>query len=234
MARYRGQHRKPTSTARTIARTALAGVVVGTPLVALAPAANAATDATWDRVAACESGGNWSISTGNGYYGGLQFTASTWKAYGGTAYAPQANQATKAEQIAVAEKVLAGQGWGAWPVCSKKAGASGGSTPREAPAGDSAAKSAPKTAPKTAPAAPKKTTTQAPPKTEPAKPAEEKVRASLPADAATGAYTVVAGDTLSDIATKHQVAGGWKALVAKNPQCADNPNLIHPGDKIAF
>ncbi|ODT99804.1 MAG: transglycosylase [Pseudonocardia sp. SCN 72-86] len=229
MARYRGQHRKPTSTARTIARTALAGVVVGTPLVTLAPAANAATDATWDRVAACESGGNWSINTGNGYYGGLQFSASTWKAFGGTKYAATANQATKAEQIAVAEKVLAGQGWGAWPVCSKKAGASGGSTPREVPAGDTT------TAPKTAPKTPKKTTTQAPPpKTEPAEPAEEKIRVSEPADAATGSYTVVAGDTLSEIATAHKVAGGWKGLVAKNPQCADNPNLIHPGDKIAF
>ncbi|MGD9987456.1 transglycosylase family protein [Pseudonocardia sp.] len=225
MARYRGQHRKPTSTARTLGRAALAGVVVGSPLVALAPAANAATDATWDRVAACESGGNWSINTGNGYYGGLQFSASTWKAFGGTAYAATANQATKAEQIAVAEKVLAGQGWGAWPVCSKKAGASGGSTPREVPAGGSAATTAPK--------APKKTTTQAPPKTQAAKPAEEKIRASQPADAATGTYTVVAGDTLSEIATAHKVAGGWKALVAKNPQCADNPNLIHPGDKIA-
>ncbi|GEL22587.1 transglycosylase [Pseudonocardia sulfidoxydans NBRC 16205] len=233
MARYRGQHRKTTSTARTLGRAALAGVVVGTPLVALAPAASAATDATWDRVAACESGGNWSINTGNGYYGGLQFSASTWKAFGGTQYAATANQASKAEQIAVAEKVLAGQGWGAWPVCSKKAGASGGSTPREVPAGDNAAKTAPKTATKTAPKTPK-STTQAPPKTEPAKPAEEKIRVSQPADAATGSYTVVAGDTLSEIATAHKVAGGWKALVAKNPQCADNPNLIHPGDKIAF
>ncbi|WP_106849796.1 resuscitation-promoting factor [Blastococcus sp. Marseille-P5729] len=73
----------------------------------------------WDAVAQCESTGNWSINTGNGYYGGLQFSASTWKAYGGHAYAPNAHLATKAQQIAIAEKVLAGQGRGAWPHCGK-------------------------------------------------------------------------------------------------------------------
>ncbi len=73
----------------------------------------------WDAVALCESGGNWSINTGNGYYGGLQFSASTWEAYGGLAYAPRADLATREEQIAVAEKVLAGQGPGAWPTCGK-------------------------------------------------------------------------------------------------------------------
>ncbi|MFJ1708185.1 transglycosylase family protein, partial [Kitasatospora sp. NPDC088346] len=73
-------------------------------------------------VAQCESTGNWSINSGNGFYGGLQFTNSTWAAYGGTSYAPQANLASKAQQIAVAEKVLASQGPGAWPVCSVKAG----------------------------------------------------------------------------------------------------------------
>ncbi|WP_171058241.1 transglycosylase family protein, partial [Modestobacter altitudinis] len=73
----------------------------------------------WDAVAACESGGNWSINTGNGYYGGLQFGQSTWNAYGGAGYAARADLATKAEQIAVAEKVLAAQGKGAWPTCGR-------------------------------------------------------------------------------------------------------------------
>jgi hypothetical protein len=73
----------------------------------------------WTAVALCESGGNWSINTGNGYYGGLQFSASTWLAYGGSAYAPRADLATKSEQIAIAEKVLAAQGAGAWPVCGR-------------------------------------------------------------------------------------------------------------------
>jgi hypothetical protein len=71
----------------------------------------------WSAIAACESGGNWSISTGNGFYGGLQFTEGTWLANGGGQYAPSANLATPAEQIAVAERVLASQGIGAWPVC---------------------------------------------------------------------------------------------------------------------
>ena len=77
----------------------------------------------WDRIAACESGGNWSINTGNGYYGGLQFTQSTWNAYGGQHYAARADLASRGAQITVAKKVQASQGWGAWPVCSYKAGA---------------------------------------------------------------------------------------------------------------
>ncbi|MEW2374206.1 transglycosylase family protein, partial [Streptomyces sp. NPDC006656] len=89
---------------------------------AAAGEASAASVTTWDKVAQCESGGNWSINTGNGYYGGLQFTASTWKSYGGTQYASYANQATKQQQILIAEKVLASQGQGAWPTCGPKAG----------------------------------------------------------------------------------------------------------------
>ncbi|GAA2999202.1 MULTISPECIES: transglycosylase family protein [unclassified Kitasatospora] len=111
-------------------------VVAGAAVAALpvaglvtATSASAASVSTWDAVAQCESGGNWAINTGNGFYGGLQFTSSTWAAFGGTAYAPQANQATKAQQIAVAEKVLASQGPGAWPVCSVKAGLTKGGAP---------------------------------------------------------------------------------------------------------
>ncbi|WP_305852279.1 transglycosylase family protein [Blastococcus sp. PRF04-17] len=73
----------------------------------------------WDAVAMCESGGNWSINTGNGYYGGLQFSQSTWDAFGGQTYAPRADLATKSEQITVAERVLVGQGPGAWPTCGR-------------------------------------------------------------------------------------------------------------------
>jgi hypothetical protein len=76
-----------------------------------------ATTHDWNAVAECESGGNWSINTGNGSYGGPQFSPSTWAAFGGTTYAPRADLAAKAQQIAVAEKVLAGQGPGAWPTC---------------------------------------------------------------------------------------------------------------------
>jgi hypothetical protein len=98
----------------------LAGSATLATAVGLSPPAQAAT--VWDRVAACESGGNWAINTGNGYYGGVQFSSSTWRAFGGGAYAATANRASKATQIAIARRVLAVQGPGAWPVCSKRAG----------------------------------------------------------------------------------------------------------------
>ncbi|MCZ9308796.1 transglycosylase family protein [Corynebacterium uberis] len=81
-----------------------------------------ADGSVWDSLAQCESGGNWSTNTGNGFSGGLQFTPSTWAAYGGTEYAPEAHQATREQQIAVAERVQASQGWGAWPACTSRMG----------------------------------------------------------------------------------------------------------------
>ncbi|MEV5610666.1 transglycosylase family protein [Streptomyces sp. NPDC052225] len=119
----RGRHRRyqPSRVNRASLTVTVGGAGIAIPLIG-AGAAQAADDATWNKVAACESSGNWSINTGNGYYGGLQFTRSTWAAYGGTAYAPRADLATKDQQVAVAEKVLKGQGPGAWPVCSQRAG----------------------------------------------------------------------------------------------------------------
>jgi hypothetical protein len=110
--------RKPKG--RRLLQAAVAtAVALGAP-VALAGTADAATPtAKWDRIAQCESGGKWNTATGNGYYGGLQFSAGTWKAHGGKG---SAHNASKAEQIKVAERVLKTQGWKAWPVCSKKAG----------------------------------------------------------------------------------------------------------------
>lgn len=87
----------------------------------LAPAAPAQADVNWDAIAHCESHGNWGANTGNGYYGGLQFSRGTWRAHGGGKYARTANKATRAEQILVAEKVLRRQGLGAWPTCGRKA-----------------------------------------------------------------------------------------------------------------
>ena len=87
---------------------------------AAAPAV--ANGGVWDSIAQCESGGDWSINTGNGYSGGLQFDPGTWAAHGGTQYAPDASQATREQQIAVAEKIQASQGWGAWPACTSKLG----------------------------------------------------------------------------------------------------------------
>lgn len=87
---------------------------------AAAPAV--ANGSVWDAIAACESGGNWSINTGNGYHGGLQFNPGTWAAYGGTAFAPTADLATREQQIAIAERTQAAQGWGAWPACTARLG----------------------------------------------------------------------------------------------------------------
>jgi len=106
---------------RKHARIALGVVAAGAAGTAAvlgpASAANASPGVNWDAIAQCESGGNWGINTGNGFYGGLQFTPGTWAGYGGKQYAPSANQATREQQIAVAERVVQGQGIGAWPVC---------------------------------------------------------------------------------------------------------------------
>ena len=90
------------------------------PVQAAAPVSASSGGANWSAIAACESGGNWSASTGNGFYGGLQFTEQTWLAYGGGQYASSANLASPAQQIAVAQRVVAGQGIGAWPVCGAR------------------------------------------------------------------------------------------------------------------
>ncbi|MER7703975.1 transglycosylase family protein [Kitasatospora sp. NPDC097605] len=219
----------------------VAGAVVALPVAGLvtATSASAAPASSWDTVAQCESGGNWSISTGNGYYGGLQFNPSTWKAYGGTAYAPQAHQASRAQQIAVAEKVLAKQGPGAWPVCSAKAGLSRGGAPAAVadepapapqPAKQQPAKQAPakdpgqgqKATPRKAPAAPAQTPPQGAAK--PAAPGK---------NAAAGGYTVKSGDTLSGIAAKFGLSPA--ALHARNIKAiGTNPNLIFPGQTLSF
>ncbi|WP_353951259.1 transglycosylase family protein [Knoellia sp. S7-12] len=120
---YSPKHAAPKSAPvrRRLAGVAVTSVAAVGGATAMAQPASAA-GTVWDRVAACESGGNWSINTGNGYYGGLQFSYSTWKGFGGQRYATTANRATKAQQILIAQKTLKVQGPGAWPVCSKRAG----------------------------------------------------------------------------------------------------------------
>lgn len=130
MARHAANNRTFVS---TTAKVALTGALLGASGAIFAPGATAAPDSDWDRLAQCESGGNWHINTGNGYYGGLQFSASTWNAFGGGEFASTADQASREEQIYVAEKVLAQQGWGAWPACSASLGLSSGPTDRPHP-----------------------------------------------------------------------------------------------------
>lgn len=114
---YRGKHRKPSRRRPLGVVTAACVSVAGGAL--LTGAAAAAPDVNWDAIAQCESGGDWAINTGNGYFGGLQFKLSTWRANGGMG---NPANATREQQIAVAERILVSQGIGAWPVCGKHAG----------------------------------------------------------------------------------------------------------------
>jgi cell wall-associated NlpC family hydrolase len=125
-----GRHSKPATSSVTVAKIAFTGAVLGGSGLALAGQAGAASDGEWDQVAHCESGGDWAINTGNGYQGGLQFAPDTWSSNGGGEYAPAAHLATREQQIAVAERVLAHQGRGAWPVCG---GPLSDPTPRNVP-----------------------------------------------------------------------------------------------------
>ncbi|MFE4635205.1 transglycosylase family protein [Streptomyces sp. NPDC056773] len=225
----KGKHRRGSKAVRIVTLAGVTGAAIAAPLMA-AGTASAATASEWDRVASCESGGNWSINTGNGYYGGLQFSSSTWAAFGGKAYAAQANQASKAQQIAIAEKVLKGQGKGAWPSCGvglSNSSYTGGSA--ETP-------SKPKTQPKPAPKQEKKTE----PKKETKRVEAPTTRSDRPAAApkteapktGNGSYEVKSGDTLGAIADANNVAGGWEKLHELNKDIVTDANLIFPGQKL--
>ncbi|MET8784582.1 MULTISPECIES: transglycosylase family protein [unclassified Streptomyces] len=214
----KGKHRRTSRAVRAISLAGVAGAAVAAPLLA-AGNASAATASEWDAVARCESGGNWSINTGNGFYGGLQFTNSTWAAYGGTAYASRADLASKSQQIAIAEKVLAGQGKGAWPVCGK--GLSG--TPYNGAAAATSSGGAKSGAARTAPQPASRSTERPAAKKTVTTPADRKV------EKGDGEYKVVKGDTLSSIAAKNGVQGGWQKLFQLNKDIVEDADLIYPG-----
>ncbi|WP_314707083.1 transglycosylase family protein [Rothia mucilaginosa] len=248
---------KNTSIRRTAAALAIGGVAAATMSM---PAANAVDGATWDALAQCESGGNWSINTGNGFYGGLQFTQQSWN---GVGMSGSPATATRAQQIEAGERLLAIQGWGAWPACSAKLGLYGktGAAPTyteptttvaaqsqtqqtyTAPAAQAApaapaAQAAPAAveAPAAAPAAP---AVEAPaveaPAAPAAAPAVEAPAAPVAAPkAAAGTYTVVPGDSLSLIAAKLGVAGGYQAIAAANTDIIYNVDLIFPGQVLTI
>ena len=229
------------------------------------PAANAVDGATWDALAQCESGGNWSINTGNGFYGGLQFTQQSWN---GVGMSGSPATASRAQQIEAGERLLAIQGWGAWPACSAKLGLYGktGAAPTyteptttvaaqsqtqqtyTAPAAQAApaapaAQAAPAAveAPAAAPAAQAAPAAVEAPAVAPAAPAVEAPAAAAPAaapvaapKAAAGTYTVVPGDSLSLIAAKLGVAGGYQAIAAANTDIIYNVDLIFPGQVLTI
>lgn len=251
---------KNTSIRRTAAALAIGGVAAATMSM---PAANAVDGATWDALAQCESGGNWSINTGNGFYGGLQFTQQSWN---GVGMSGSPATATRAQQIEAGERLLAIQGWGAWPACSAKLGLYGktGAAPTyteptttvaaqsqtqqtyTAPAAQAApaapaAQAAPAAveAPAAAPAAPAAQAAPAAveaPAAPAAAPAVEAPAAAPVAapKAAAGTYTVVPGDSLSLIAAKLGVAGGYQAIAAANTDIIYNVDLIFPGQVLTI
>ena len=228
---------KNTSIRRTAAALAIGGAVAATMSM---PAANAVDGATWDALAQCESGGNWSINTGNGFYGGLQFTQQSWN---GVGMSGSPATASRAQQIEAGERLLAIQGWGAWPACSAKLGLYGktGAAPTYTePTTTVAAQSQTQqtyTAP-AAQAAPAAPAVQAAPAAAeaPAAPAVEAPAApvAVAPKAAAGTYTVVPGDSLSLIAAKLGVAGGYQAIAAANTDIIYNVDLIFPGQVLTI
>lgn len=249
---------KNTSIRRTAAALAIGGAVAATMSM---PAANAVDGATWDALAQCESGGNWSINTGNGFYGGLQFTQQSWN---GVGMSGSPATASRAQQIEAGERLLAIQGWGAWPACSAKLGLYGktGAAPTyteptttvaaqsqtqqtytapaaqvapAAPAAQAApaAVEAPAAAP-VAPVAPAAPAVEAPAAPAAAPAAEAPAAPVAAPKAAAGTYTVVPGDSLSLIAAKLGVAGGYQAIAAANTDIIYNVDLIFPGQVLTI
>ena len=206
------------TTFRTAARRGATIAAVSAAGLALsATAASAATStSTWDALAQCESGGNWSTNTGNGYTGGLQFSDSTWAAYGGTG---SAANATREQQIAVAEQVQASQGWGAWPSCASQLGLSGGGgttavAPQSVPVESVPAQSAP--------------AVQAPAVEAPTDAVAASQHAA-PVALSGETYTLEAGDTLSTAAEKLGIEGGWQSLADANLDTIADPDLVFEG-----
>jgi len=211
------KHRAPryVRTKKVVAGVPVAAgaTVVGLGVLTSSTPAQAATTHDWTGVAQCESGGNWGTNTGNGYYGGLQFSQPTWAAYGGSALAPRADQATPGQQVQIAEKVLAGQGIGAWPTCGKRL--AGGATV--------AAVKAPAAAP--APAVQKPSTAAAPTQ---AVHADTYGRHAAPV----GNYTVRPGDTIATIASTYGQSP--RDLYRRNVDViGSNPDRIFVGQVLA-
>ena len=241
--------------AATAAALALAG---GAMVMTVAPA-SAASTGTWDALANCESGGNWSINTGNGYKGGLQFSSSTWAAFGGSG---SANTASKSQQIAVAEKVLASQGWGAWPACSAKLGLSGKSGSIAGSNSSEPKATTTQQAPKSTTSTPKKSTYKSSESTYKSnestyKSAPKQIK-SVPSKSVTSTgnrvesaptssaptinvnvnvadsgknYTVKTGDTLFTIA-QDQGLDSWSDLYSLNHDVVPNADLIFVGQSL--
>ena len=217
---------------RTAARRGVTVAAISAAGLALSgTAANAASTSTWDALAQCESSGNWAINTGNGYTGGLQFSPTTWAAYGGTG---SAADASREQQIAVAERVQASQGWGAWPSCSAKLGLSGGATGavQSVPVQAAPVQAAPVQAAPVQAAPVQAAPVQSAP-LQSASVTQAPAGKHATAVALSGeTYTLQAGDTLSTVAQRLGVEGGWQRLADANLDTISNPNLVFAGQVI--
>ncbi|MFB8380549.1 transglycosylase family protein [Streptomyces rubiginosohelvolus] len=227
----KGKHRRPSKATRIATLAGVTGAAVAVPLMG-ATNASAASVETWDAVAQCESGGNWSINTGNGYYGGLQFSQSSWAAAGGTQYASRADLASKDQQIATAEKLLDMQGPGAWACAGAGGLTNDGVDPGVNPGGSGQSES------KSEQAQPERQAEQPTTRSEQreAPKAESKKTVTTPTGdkvkKGDGEYKVKAGDTLSKIAQKEDVKGGWSKLFKLNDDIVEDANLIFPGQQL--
>ncbi|MFE5582313.1 transglycosylase family protein [Kitasatospora sp. NPDC056531] len=213
----------PTACLRRLVPTALCALAVAlasSAAHAAPPGGETGTDPggryDWERVAACESSGNWHVNSGNGYFGGLQFDQSTWRANGGLAYAPRPDLASREEQMAVAQHLADRRGLAPWPVCGARARAGSGHG-HDHGHGHGATRDHGRAAVLPPPAA-----TSAPASTSAAS-------SSASADE-DGQWTVREGDTLDQLATALRVPGGWPALYALNRSVVgEDPDLIEPG-----
>ena len=210
--------------------------VSGSALFVGASSANAVPVSTWDAIAQCESGGNWAINTGNGYYGGVQFAGQTWAGFGGNEFAPTANQATKEQQIVIAERVLASQGWGAWPSCSAKLGltnVSGYTADHQnsvtvQSTEVSEVESTP-TTPEEAPVTVETHDSESSTDDASSNPAEANVDVSaVEGEIASTTYVVKAGDTLSEIAYAHGFSN-WDKVLEANKDLVQDEDVIEIG-----
>ncbi|WP_101257460.1 transglycosylase family protein [Streptomyces barkulensis] len=233
----KGRHRryKPNAVSRASLTVTAGGAGIAIPLIG-ATAAHATPEEIWNKVAACESSGNWNINSGNGFFGGLQFKQSTWQEFGGTAYAPRADLATRDEQIAVAERVLDGQGPAAWPVCSSQAGLTwehrGSGTTAETPSETASGTEGNQPRTQTQAQAQVRAQTRAETSKPAAKPADKP--SDKPSDSGR-THVVAGGDTLSGIADEHDVRGGWQALYERNRTVVGgDPDLIFPGQRLSL
>lgn len=221
------RHRAPRRPGR-VGRAALAAVAVGAPVVpTVLLAAPAHADTDWDALARCESGGDWAINTGNGFSGGLQFTPSTWRAFGGSG---NAEDASRSEQIAVAERVKAAQGMTAWPTCSRRTGQTD-SSPNSGSSGSSSDDSGSSRRSSSSDDSGSSRHSGSSHRSGSSDDADSSVRRAS-THSSTGSYTVRAGDTLSSIAASQGTT--WRAIAQGNPDVLSDPNLIFPGQTLSM